>query len=414
MSRIATPGFANPMTAAGSIIGGGANGVPTEVTSANGQTFENISGVLTAVAKDLVFGGRCTLSSGNGVYNPQPATPSSTDTTAETVTFASAHGWTTGTMIYVNTTAGGLTAATIYYINALSGTTAAFYTTLANAIADTSRVNLTANITSEVRPVGIQQTTFIYTPFVHDRISLYDGTQWQTVTFTEKSVSLTATASTLYYMYGTLSGGTLSLDNASTTAPTLLNGVMVKTGDNTRLLLGIGWCVATNTFEDSGGAGAYAGNRCLLSWYNRRLAHIRMCPGYLDDNAGTSYATSSATYTPANAGTGAQSLVVASGEDSASFSVLYNTSNNSAGAINRCGIAFDSTTSPFHATLVTIPTNVNFSGALTVATTLTQGKHTINLLISNTAGTPTWFADTGRVGGSFDPPATGIDGTVMI
>src|SRR5207248_2492338 len=66
--------------------------------------------------------GRLTLVSNTPIYRPIPQTPSSTDTTAETTTFAVAHGWATGTRVTVRTTVGGLTTGTTYYINAQSST----------------------------------------------------------------------------------------------------------------------------------------------------------------------------------------------------------------------------------------------------------------------------------------------------
>lgn len=92
------------------------------------------------------------------------ATPSSTDTSSNYVTFGSAHGWPTGTLVSSGATVGGLTAGQTYYIRALSSTTAAFYTSLADALADSSRVDLTANITQTLTPVerGLPYYTFYW------------------------------------------------------------------------------------------------------------------------------------------------------------------------------------------------------------------------------------------------------------
>lgn len=382
--------------------------------AADGQLIQNVGGVATGIELAQVCDFRCTLAAGNFVYNPQPATPSSTDTGAETVSFAAAHGWVTGTMVYVNTTAGGLTANTTYWINATSSTSVAFYTSLANAEADSSRVNLTANITSEVRPVGIQSTTLKFTPgSVGNRITLYDGTRWRMYTSAEMTLSLTATASTLYYIYCYSNSGTPTLE-VSTTGTTTQDGVLVKSGATTRKLVGLAYAVATNTFEDSGGRGFYAGNRTLVSQYNRRVASMFICPGYVDGNSGTTYTSASTTYTAANGGTNATGSFVALGDDAAHFQLSATVQNDTAAAI-RTGIGYDSTTDAARA-CVFLVTAVNSSVpcGCGYATTPTLGRHTVTILIAVASGTGSWYADTARAGSVKDPPATYIEGLVVM
>lgn len=202
--------------------------------------------------------GRLSLASGFPVYNPQPKTPSSTDTGTEVATFGAAHGWVTGTMIRPYATVGGLTINVTYYIRALSTTTCAFYTTLANAIADTSRVNLTASITQLLVPFGIQNTTLYFAPYNGDRVALYDGTRWKLSAFTERSLALTLTAGNGYDVWLYDNAGTLTLETLIWTSPTvratewvLQDGIKVKSGDPTRRLVGSFYVVATNTIEDS-------------------------------------------------------------------------------------------------------------------------------------------------------------------
>src|SRR6185295_3044868 len=157
--------------------------------------------------------GRLTLSSGNPIYNPLPKTPSSTDTVADTVTFAAAHGWTTGTMVTPATTIGGLTAGTTYYINAVSSTVVSFHTTLANAEAGTPKVDLTASVTSEIRPFGVSRTTVYFTPYKGNRIGIYNGSTWKMFSFSEQSLSISAlTANTNYDLFVYDSSGTVTLE----------------------------------------------------------------------------------------------------------------------------------------------------------------------------------------------------------
>lgn len=87
------------------------------------------------------------------------ATPSSTDTSTDIVTFGSATGWNTGAAVTVNITGGGLQAGNQYFWNAASSTTGSFHTTLANALAGTSKVNLSVSITAEVTAISLSQSS---------------------------------------------------------------------------------------------------------------------------------------------------------------------------------------------------------------------------------------------------------------
>jgi len=89
-------------------------------------------------------------------YSPTTAT----DTTADTVTFVTDPGWTSGTPVRVSTTGGGLTAGVDYFVRNLSGGKYAFYTdqTVASQNGTSGRVNLTADVSETVVPrsyVGI-------------------------------------------------------------------------------------------------------------------------------------------------------------------------------------------------------------------------------------------------------------------
>ena len=120
------------------------------------------------------------------------------------------------------------------------------------------RLTLTSNTpitTSDVTSA----TTIYYTPYNGDRISLYDGTNWATYTFTQLSLALGTLTSGLNYdvfMYN--NSGTLTLelaawtnDTTRTTALVLTNGVYLKTGALTRRYLGTIRTTSTTTTEDS-------------------------------------------------------------------------------------------------------------------------------------------------------------------
>jgi len=103
------------------------------------------------------------------------------------------------------------------------------------------------------------KTTVYYTPYVHNVINLWDGTNWAPTEFTETSLALgTITSAKPYDVFGYLSGGALTLellawtdDTTRATAVTLQDGRYCKSGDKTRLLLGSFYTTSTTTTEDS-------------------------------------------------------------------------------------------------------------------------------------------------------------------
>lgn len=109
--------------------------------------------------------------------------------------------------------------------------------------------------TSNVTAAG----TLYYTPYLHDKIALYDGTRWRVYTFTEISLALTLTSGKNYDVFLYDNSGTLTLelsaawtnDTTRADAITRQNGVWVKSGATTRRWLGTIRASGTNTTEDS-------------------------------------------------------------------------------------------------------------------------------------------------------------------
>lgn len=236
---------------------------------------------LGGLTSNHVAQGRLTLVSGTPIVRANNrVSHSSTDTTAETVTFTAAHGWSSGTsVILAAQSVGGLTQNTRYYVNVVNSTTVSFHTTAANALADTSRVNLTANITSDIQATGRASTNLYYTPYNGDKVSLYDGTRWREYQFTEITLALSSlTASLPYDVFLYDNSGTLTLEltawtNTTTraTALTTQNGVYVKTGATTRRYLGTILTTGTTTTEDSS-VQAFVWN--LYNQVPRKLYHV--------------------------------------------------------------------------------------------------------------------------------------------
>lgn len=312
-------------------------------------TLQTLKTALGAGVSAITFQARLTLASGYAVYRPQRLTPSSTDTTAETTTFAVVHGWVTGTIVSLITSVGGLTAGTLYYINAQSSTSVSYHTTLANAIAGTSKVNLTANITSAIIPSGIQGTTLYLTPYQGNGISLYDGSSWVLSSITERSIALgTLTSGRPYDVFVYNNSGTITLELVAWTSDTvratdlaLQDGVYVKAGTLTKRYCGtIRTDSTTTTIDDAGGlATQVGGKRFVWNAYNRKPAALKV----IDTSAGWSYNT--ATVRQANAAAGNKvEFVLGLPEEEVSASIYSSlTASNNPNLAGTVGVGVDTT-----------------------------------------------------------------------
>lgn len=104
-------------------------------------------------------------------------------------------------------------------------------------------------------------TTLYFTPYGlnGDKISLYDGTNWATYTFSQLSLALGTLSSGFNYdVFVYNNAGTLTLETAvwtndttRATSLTLTNGIYLKTGALTRRFLGTFRTTSTTTTEDS-------------------------------------------------------------------------------------------------------------------------------------------------------------------
>lgn len=151
------------------------------------------------------------------------------------------------------------------------------------------------------------KTNIYYTPYVHNIINLWDGSNWVPTTFTEVTQALgTITSGKPYDVFGFLNAGALNTeilawtnDTTRATAVTLQDGRYCKSGDKTRLLLGTFYTTATTTTEDS------AGKRYLWNAYNRIVKPLVKKYG----TPGSSWSYSTATWRAVNADTTTPSRV---------------------------------------------------------------------------------------------------------
>jgi len=257
------------------------------------------------------------------------------------------------------------------------------------------------------------QSTIYYTPFVHDQIVLWDGTNWRPYTFTETSLALSGlTSDKPYDVFGYVSSGVLALellvwtnDTTRATAVTLQDGRYCKSGDKTRLLLGTIYTTGTTTTADAA-ATRYVGNV-----YNQQARRMFSCPAYSDGGSVTSYSLTSATWSEANAGTGSRVSYVlplpamaavgiqAVGDPAATFSIGAGIGNDSSStaSIELLGV-----------------TSARISASTLARFQKDAGKHFGALLLRTSGGTATIYADDARSGGSADPALTLIHGEVCV
>jgi hypothetical protein len=217
--------------------------------------------------------------------------------------------------------------------------------------------------------------------------------------------TLTSTApssSTLYYVYVGHVGDERPLLRLSATAPSLHRGAYyLGNGEATRMWRFVGWVYlnASTQFSDD------TTNRLVVNYYNRLLKPIELKPGYADDNAATTYTTTSTTWTPANAGTNATGSYISNGEDGVCI-VAFSTASNSGANTTRIGIGENSAATAASSAAMVGTTIQEIS--CVYATVPAVGRRTVVLLVNVTAGTGTYLADGARTGGTSDPVLTGL------
>lgn len=243
-----------PVTSSGSVSNNDIFHFGFAVVGDKGTT--GATGGVIATVNDF----RLAAATGVPIYAVPQATPSSTDTANETVTFTTDPLWVTGTMVTPYTTIGGLTKLTTYFIRQRSANLYSFHTTMAGAVADTGKVNLTASITVVLSVIGVQTQTLYLTPFKGQQIALYNGSSWDTLSSAEVSLAVgTLTSGKIYDVFAYSNSGTLTLafsaawtsDMARNDAIAQQDGVWVKSSDHTRRYIGTVRTVSTTEVEDS-------------------------------------------------------------------------------------------------------------------------------------------------------------------
>lgn len=187
---------------------------------------------------------------------------------------------------------------------------------------------------------------------------------------------------------------------------TYQDGRLCKSGDKTRRLLGAYRMTGATTVDDN------IEQRFICNVYNQMPKAMFVCPAYFDDNAVTSYTSSSTTWTPANNNAGATLgyVVAVAGTAKISCTVCADPSPSATGVSAAIG---DNSLSSARAEapgggssrlIATFPAVINKG----------PGFYTANLLILANGGTGTWYADDARNGSKADPSLTFLTGEVFV
>jgi len=244
------------------------------------------------------------------------------------------------------------------------------------------------------------QGTLYYTPFIGDKISLYDGTKWIWYTFAERSLSLTLTSAKNYDVFLYNNAGTLTLelsaawtnDTTRADALTTQNGIYVKSGATTRRLLGTIRASGTNTTEDS-----------LAKRFVVNVDNLVRRPVYVHD-ATDSWTYTTATWRQKNASTANQFETVAPLAGLITVDLIENAVATNATTANvRSGIGRDvtnafatqSTTGTARAGVTAVTTHATNQISICRESVPLGYHYYAELEYSDAAGTTTWYGDAG-------------------
>lgn len=240
-------------------------------------------------------------------------------------------------------------------------------------------------------------TTVYFTPYKGNKISLYNGTSWEALNFTEVSLAVPATTTTLYDVFGYNNSGALALatvawtnDMTRATALVRQDGILVKSGDATRRYLG--------TFRTTGTSGQTEDSlkkRYVWNYYNRCKRAMKVIEPTI------SWTYSTAAWRQANNNSANQLDFVLGVSEDAVSAYLLNSASNSTTTIRNVyvTIGIDNTSgSP-------IFSFAGFQGLTTAALNfanigegfLSEGRHYLTWLEYGAgADTQTWYGASAR------------------
>jgi hypothetical protein len=201
---------------------------------------------------------------------------------------------------------------------------------------------LTLTTATPVTTADVTGTTIYFTPYAGNKISLYDGTNWNVYTLTELSKAIPATTLTVYDVFVYLNAGVLDIelvswasDTARTTAIVLQDGVYCKSGSLGRRYVGTIRTGGTSaTAEDT------AIRRFVWNYYNRVTKYL-----YAHDTTDSwNYATASFRAANNTTATGTARVELLIGVAEVLIEGLYFDVGITSNSIGGVGIGLDSTT----------------------------------------------------------------------
>lgn len=182
------------------------------------------------------------------------------------------------------------------------------------------------------------------------------------------------------------------------------DGRWAKVGAKYRLYLGVVY------INGSGVSSHNSGFRHLCNHYNKQAFSIFTCPGYVDDNANTTYSSAATNWAAVNGGTGATVEWVHAFRDTAWIGAGFDVT---AGSVNvNLGITID-TAAPNATRSGLVFANSSGNCYVEACPTLAPGLHAATLVVRVPSGSVTIFADRSRFGGAADSPETYIEGKVL-
>lgn len=238
-------------------------------------------------------------------------------------------------------------------------------------------------------------TTLYLTPYKGNSISLYNGASWDTLTSSQMSIAVPATASQMYdvFVYNNAGVATLELtawtnDTTRATALTYQDGVLVKTGALTRRYVG-----SFRTTNVSGQTEDSKGNRYVWNYYNRVLRTM-------DRRETTvSWTYTLATWRQANANTANQlNFIIGVSEDEVKAMVTESGQNTNTGVNIVNAIGLDSTTAVasgcIYSQFTSAAANTYITNTSPFKALVSAGAHYLAWLEQSTAiGTTTWVGN---------------------
>lgn len=255
------------------------------------------------------------------------------------------------------------------------------------------------------------KTTVYYVPCAGNVIALYNGTAWQTFTFSELSIAVPSTTNTLYDVFVYNNSGTLTLeltawtnDTTRATAITLQDGVYVKSGSTTRRYVG-----SFRTTGSSGQTEDSLAKRYVWNMNNRVPRAMRVL------ETTDTWTVSDNTIRQANGAAGNQLDFVMGVQDAVvEAQVIGNASSNAANSGFAVGIGLDSTTARDAACVfdngIGFNTGTPMGVLATLRKTIAVGRHVLVWLEQGAANptVTTWYGDTAGNGVAAQSGISGI------